>query len=105
LKSTTGGWECHPLGSPIFVVENGHLNLNKTLILLITLKYNWKSERNLSQLSKYLYHFGINYFSFCQTFEKIFIICANILIKSKSSNSQSFQPWTSHDNDLKIDIV
>jgi hypothetical protein len=36
-----GGWECHPLGrSPIFVVENGHLNLNKTLILLITLKYN-----------------------------------------------------------------
>lgn len=44
------GWECHPLGSPIFVVENGHLNLNKTLILLITLKYNWKSEKNLSEL-------------------------------------------------------
>jgi hypothetical protein len=32
-------------------VENGHLNLNKTLILLITLKYNWKSERNLWQLA------------------------------------------------------
>jgi hypothetical protein len=26
------------------------LNLNKALILLITLKYNWKSERNRLQL-------------------------------------------------------
>ncbi len=43
-----GGWECHPLGSPC--LENGHLNLNKALILLITLKYNWKSERNRLQL-------------------------------------------------------
>jgi hypothetical protein len=34
----------------MFVVENGHLNLNKALILLIKLNYNWKSERNLSQL-------------------------------------------------------
>jgi hypothetical protein len=27
----------------------------------------------------------LNYFLFCQNFEKLFIICAKILIKSKSS--------------------
>ncbi len=43
----------------------------------------------------------LNYFSFCQTFEKLFIICAKILINLKfcllSSESQTFRDnnWNS----------
>jgi hypothetical protein len=43
----------------------------------------------------------LNYFSFHQNFEILFIICVKIFIKS-SIQLSSFQPHTFYDNDLKL---
>ncbi len=43
----------------------------------------------------------LNYFLFCQNFEKLFIICAKFLINLKVQRSK-FEPQTFHDNDLKL---
>jgi hypothetical protein len=64
-----------------------------------------KPKHTLFQV--FLYHstftiqHKLNYFLFCQTFEKIFIICAKILINLKVQLSR-FESQTFHDDDLKL---
>jgi hypothetical protein len=49
---------------------------------------------------QYFYHFNINlFFLFCRTFEIVFIICVEILIKSKVQLSSL---ETFHNTDLKL---
>jgi hypothetical protein len=44
----------------------------------------------------------LNFFLFFQKFEKLFIICAKILINLKVQESK-FEPQTFHDSDLKLE--
>jgi hypothetical protein len=43
----------------------------------------------------------LNYFLFCQKFEKLFIICVEILVNLKVQLS-NFESQTLHDNNLKL---